>query len=342
MTIISHRLRSVDDNGRFEEFASGKTWAMVPVGQPAVSLIRLEESPDRTLVASGSTTELVPGKTETIAHGRWLARNGAGVATALLLRRGQRYSITLPNLPALPVEVAFIPRGVLHDNLGRVVGEVANFALARREVTCGEWLEFINDPTVLVRIDEAAADGHAILVPNESGRPLWARGDDGHFMLIQAEGRQAIAPTWPVSGLAPRDAAVYAHWRANRDHLLWRLPTRREWQLAVQGGDGRPFPWGLHQDLGYCTSGFTAPPGLWCAVPVGTRARDSSVQGVLDLAGSVAELVQDGENAWAACGGSWRDRQPEQFGVSSHRPLDERQADPVAGLRLALTLPPSW
>ncbi len=341
-TIIAHRLRSVDDQGHFEEFASGKSWAMVPEGQSALTMTRLEEGPDRTLVASGTPVELVSGKVETLAHGRWLVHNSAGATTAVLLRRGQRYSVSLPTLPVLPFDTVFIPRGMLFDELGKPAGEVAHFALARREVTCGEWLEFLNDPTVLARIDEAAAAGQAILVPSDGGRPLWVRGDDKRFVLVQVEGRQPIDASWPVSGLCPRDAVAYARWRAARDHVPWRLPTRREWQFAVQGGDGRPFPWGLRPDLGYSTSGFTAPPGPWCAVPVGTRARDSSVQGVLDLAGSVAELVQNGEDAWAACGGSWRDRQPEQFGVSSHRPLDERQADPVAGLRLAFTLPPSW
>ena len=340
--IIAHRLRSLDDKGRFEELASGKSWAMVPATQPGLTLVRLEEGPDRTLVATGAALELTPGKVETLSHGRWLARNGSGTTTAMLLRRGQRYAVTLPTLPVLPADLAFIPRGVLHDDQGRITGEIPHFALARREVTCGEWLEFLNDPATLARSDEAAANGQARFVPVEGGRQLWARADDGKFTLIHGESRQVIDPACPVSGLAPRDAQAYVLWRSARDHLAWRLPTRREWQLAVQGGDGRPFPWGLHPDLGYSTSGFTAPVGKWCVVLVGSRARDCSVQGVFDLAGSVAELTLESEGAWSACGGSWRDRQPEQFRVSSHRPLDERQADPVVGFRLALSLPPSW
>ncbi len=46
----------------------------------------------------------------------------------------------------------------------------------------------------------------------------------------------------PVAGVSLDDARAYAEWRGAR------LPTLAEWELAVRGPEGHPFPWGKEAD----------------------------------------------------------------------------------------------
>ena len=111
--------------------------------------------------------------------------------------------------------------------------------------------------------------------------------------------------------------------------------------LAAQGGDGRPYPWGMRADIAFSASALDATQDRWCAHPVGSHPKDRSVQGVFDLGGSVAEMVLVEGFVRLAAGGSHRDRQAESFGVSSTRDVVDGQPDPGVGLRLALTVPPT-
>jgi formylglycine-generating enzyme required for sulfatase activity len=237
--------------------------------------------------------------------------------------------------------VAYIPAGELTDREGYVVAQVSAYALAQREVTCGEYLEFLNDSATLGQVDATAG---TTLVPRDGTRMLWRRNADGRFALERTDGGGALDPAWPMAWISVGDALAYASWRANRDHQPWRLPTLEEWQLAVQGGDGRGFSWGLRGDPVHCASAFTVPTGAWCASPVGGHPADRSVQGVYDLGGSLAEMVADAalgvdaRRARLAAGGSYLDRQSEQFGVHSLRSTDRATPGPAIGFRLALSL----
>ncbi|EYF06065.1 SUMF1/EgtB/PvdO family nonheme iron enzyme [Chondromyces apiculatus] len=100
-------------------------------------------------------------------------------------------------------------------------------------------------------------------------------------------------PNHPVNCVDYASAESYCKYRGRR------LPTEAEWEIAARGAAQRPFPWGTDAptcdracydrnegcriagtDVATCTSG--------------THPGDRTPEGIQDLAGNVAEWVQDG------------------------------------------------
>ncbi len=214
---------------------------------------------------------------------------------------------------------------------------VVDYALAVHPVTCGEYVEFLN-----ALIDAGRGDEARRRAPRE-------HGGTGHYWEPAADGRFAVPitdrdgdvwdPAWPVSGVSYRDACAFCVWRSGAGGAAVRLPTADEWEKAARGVDRRFFPWGNQFDPTFCKMRLSRG-GRRTPEPVGSFPADTSVYGVMDLAGGVREWTStqmEGEDLRALKGGAWNldamlCRAAAVFGHS------ERWASTAAGFRLAKDL----
>ena len=337
------------DDGQRARLLDGLVTVELPAGAAPVTLHRLAAGADRRLAPHGEAMELAAGASRDLPHGRYLATSAAGPASALRLARGERRRLDLAAPPTLAAGTCWIPAGTTYARDGRIQAKVAGFALQTREVTCGEWLEFLNDTGTRRTLLERARAGEWVYVPREGGAvtiPLWrqrgaiGRSATGTFVLELDDGTP-VDPRQPVSGISGEDALAYAAWRAARDRLGWRLPSHDEWVLAAQGGDGRRFPWGDGADPSLCCSvvGVTRA-GTRGLPPGGSFPADHTLQGVDDLAGSLCEFIADraaGPALIAVMGGSRGDRQADRFTSWSRRDAQRTLVDGNFGVRLAYT-----
>jgi ergothioneine biosynthesis protein EgtB len=100
------------------------------------------------------------------------------------------------------------------------------FALADRTVTCGEWLEFMDDGGYR-RPELWLADGWAAVTADAWDTPLyWGHHDDGwHEFTLAGDG--PVDPERPVGHISYFEADAYARWAEAR------LPTESEWEVAT-------------------------------------------------------------------------------------------------------------
>ena len=171
---------------------------------------------------------------------------------------------------------------------------LAAFRIDRTEVTNAQFAEWLNALAVKPAGNASggkagpanfpAAEAHLFL---ESARPrpgITLIGmDDAEARVGLRNGRFIADPGYeqhPVAEASWAAAVAYCAWRGAR------LPTEVQWEAAARGLQGRPYPWG------------DAPPSSDLAVisgragettAVGSVPRGATPEGLLDMAGSLAE-----------------------------------------------------
>ncbi len=241
-----------------------------------------------------------PGRSVPISVGRMET-----VELRLRWPSAERLGPDLIWVPGGPVRLGGDPSA--HGGLESRRVEVADFAIARFPVTCGEYLEFLEaglaegDGSVLARVPRVGPEDGPYWTPDGAGRLVLPTASDGRLPWRLEQ---------PVFGVSFGDACAYAEWRGRREGRALRLPHEDEWEKAARGVDGRFFPWGDHFDPTFCKMKASRPTPYPEPEPVGAFPADRSPYGVRDLAGGVRELcwtIEGGERRPVMRGGCWHD-----------------------------------
>lgn len=159
---------------------------------------------------------------------------------------------------------------------------VDSFLMEDREVTYSQYLTFLNSSLMGPNSHLNGCDGYpCIATQNET--------DISNITFDTANYRvPPVLDSFPVATVTWYGAKAYC------EAIGRRLPTEAEWERAARGSDGRIFPWG--NDLNTDNAKTSRPIvelNLRGAVAVGSYPTGVSPYGIYDMAGNVAEWVND-------------------------------------------------
>ena len=170
---------------------------------------------------------------------------------------------------------------------------LAAFRIDRTEVTNAQFAEFLNAlPMKPSGTAIAGAVGSAHIPADarwmfQSGRRRSPYAiielDDENALIGIHDGRFAPNPRYgehPVTETTWAGALAYCKWRGAR------LPTEVEWEAAARGSAGRTFPWGEAMPT---TELAVIGRRTGETLPVGSRPKGATPDGLLDMAGSLSE-----------------------------------------------------
>jgi formylglycine-generating enzyme required for sulfatase activity len=142
-------------------------------------------------------------------------------------------------------------------------------------------------------------------------------------------------PGRPVRNVSPAEASVFCAFAGGR------LPSSDEWLFAAAGAAGRRYPWGntglvcrrasFGLSTGPCARGGSGPDFA------GARPDGATPDGVLDLAGNVAEWTREKDGSFVARGGSYRSELASDLKTGAFEARQTRA--PYVGFRCAYPAP---
>lgn len=147
------------------------------------------------------------------------------------------------------VETGHDGHGFAFDNEGpRHRSWLDAFALARRPVSCAEYLEFIEDGGYR-RPEFWLSAGWDCVKQRGWEAPLYWERQDGIWHAFTLSGLERVEPGRPVCHVSGFEAAAYAKWAGKR------LPREAEWEIAADSLEGTGEVWE------WTASPYTAYPG---------------------------------------------------------------------------------
>jgi len=173
-----------------------------------------------------------------------------------------------------------------------------DYYIARYEVTCAEYAQFMADGGYATQIYWNPGGGWNWKNNNEVTAP-------GYWNDPEQQIGDAF-PDYPVGGCSWYESMAYA------TYLGGRLPTEQEWEKAGRGTDAQIFTYGDVYDV----SAYSA----YGPLPIGSYPQSDSMYGVADMSGNIFEWVH---TSWAwgmyqsYANGSYE--QPSNYHYKMHR-----------------------
>jgi serine/threonine-protein kinase len=164
---------------------------------------------------------------------------------------------------------------------------LASFFLDRTEVTNQAFASWLNAQSFSVQKERQVLDRARLIADLHPAHGGIAYDKQAHRFAVRAgaANKPVVQVTWDAAA-----AFCAAQGKA--------LPTEAQWELAARGAHAAPFPWGEAQPrcdgVVYGRAAHGGCPGAHAdADEVATASQDASPEGARDLAGNVAEWVQD-------------------------------------------------